>query len=372
MTRKRGVLPISERPTPKGYAWEMEESFLLEAGIDSLNTEQTYRTSLRVFADWLQHFNKVGFNEEMDWPLDPAPLDTTTVLEFREWLMKHKSKSTVKTYTAAVISYVVFLDGRDRLPKSLQIGKLQRQLSRRRGERNAAESVIDLDIARQKIPLIVKYYDELPLPEENDRWNRRLSLLRDRAIVHTLYSTAARISELASLNLRTVDYGRSPHAMIVGKGNKTRTLHIREYARKSIQAYVAERKDQNGALFISHSNNSQRARLTIATIHNVIKKAVKALDLHESLSAHDFRHYRATSLLREGLPIEVVQEYLGHTSIATTRGIYAPVLGVGIVEEWLSNFDVDPHSAASAKEEEEQLNNPISHPQTLAILNDAL
>ncbi|MBP9656760.1 MAG: tyrosine-type recombinase/integrase [Candidatus Promineofilum sp.] len=246
---------------------------------------------------------------------------------------------------ASVIGYLNFLDGYDKLPDTVQLGKLQRQLARRQIERNQAENVIDLDIARQDVPRIIAYYDSLPLPLENDRYNRRLSLLRDRGIVRMLYSTAARISEVVSLNRANVGNGRAEYATIVGKGNKGRTLHIRSYAREAISAYLAERRDMNPALFVSHSRNSTSARLSITTVHNVVKKAVKALHLHEGLSAHDFRHYRATQLLRAGMPLEVVQEFLGHADVTTTRNIYAPVLGVQVVTEWLDNLDVSPKDA---------------------------
>ena len=196
------------------------------------------------------------------------------------------------------------------------------------------------------MPKIIIYYDTLPLPPENDKYNRRLSLLRNRALVHTFYSTAARISEVVGLNRVTVGNGRAAHALIIGKGNKPRTIHIRSYAQTAIRAYLAERTDSNPALFVSHSRNALNARLSITSAHNVVKRAVKALNLNESLSAHDFRHFRATQLLREGMPLEVVQEFLGHTDIATTRNIYAPVLGVEIVSEWLDQVDTAPNEAA--------------------------
>jgi integrase/recombinase XerD len=132
----------------------------------------------------------------------------------------------------------------------------------------------------------------------------------------------------------------------MGKGDKPRTIHIREYARSSIRAYLVEREDNNPALFVAHSRNAQNARLSVTSAHNVVKKAVRALGLHQSLSAHDFRHYRATQLLREGMPLEVVQEFLGHADISTTRTIYAPVLGIQIVDEWLDNMDIAPEVAA--------------------------
>lgn len=354
MTRKQrpAFLPITQRPIPATPTWLDQESFLLEAGSQSLKTENTYRSGLRLLADWLQHFGAAGYTLKDPWPLDPAQLTTGVVLNYRTWLLANRSKATTTTYMAAVMGYLYFLDGRDRLPAGVQLGKLQQRMSRRQTERNQAETVLDLDQARQAMPQIVAYYDSLPLPAENDRYNRRLSMLRDRALVHVLYATAARLSEVVSLTRRNVDNGQARYAMVVGKGNKPRTLHLRDYARQSIRAYLAERRDNNPALFVSHSRNAPNARLSQTSAHNIVKRAVRALKLHSSLSAHDFRHYRATQLLREGMPLEVVQEFLGHADISTTRNIYAPVLGVQLVSEWLDNVDVAPAQAAQTARDE--------------------
>jgi len=308
---------------------------------------------LRLFADWMQHHKKDGYSLEDSWPLSPDRLSTSTVLAFRSWLLANRSRSTVTTYLAAVVGYLNFLDGQDQLPASVQLGKLQRQLARRQVERNQAETVIDLDEARQQMPQIIAYYHELPLPPLNDPYNHRLSLLRNRALVKVLYATAARISEVLALNRSNVDHGRSAYATVMGKGNKPRTIYLRDYAQQAIRAYLAERRDSNPALFVAHSRNANNARLSKTTAHNVIKKAVGALHLHPSLSAHDFRHFRATQLLREGMPIEVVQEYLGHADISTTRSIYAPVLGIQVVSEWLDNVDIPPEQAMRKDERTE-------------------
>jgi integrase len=347
LSPKKSVLPISQRPMPTQPSWIHEIAYLVEVGTRSIKTETTYRSGLRLFADWLQHFARDNFSLGDPWPLSADNLQTSTILSFRNWLISNRSQSTTTTYMAAVTGYLTFLDGLDQLPKGIQLGKLQRQLSRRPIERSHAESVIDLDVARQAMPQIVQYYNDLPLPLENDRYNRRLSLLRNRAIVSVLYSTAARLSEVVSLNRGNVDHGRSPHAAITGKGGRSRTIHLRDYARQSIRSYLAERHDGNPALFVAHSQNARNARLSATSAHNIVKRAVKALDMHPGISAHDFRHYRATQLLREGMPIEVVQEFLGHTDISTTRSIYAPVLGVHVISEWLDNVDVSPSEAAS-------------------------
>ena len=340
---KQIKLPLSNRPIPlETPIWLHESEFLFKAGENSLKTETTYRSGLRLFADWLQHFNRGEYTVKDEWPISANRLNNDILIAYRQWLLQNRSSKTATTYMAAVTSYLTFLEDKDELTETVQLSKLQRQLRKRRSGTNAAETVVDLDEARQDIPKILHYYDQLPLPAENDIYNRRLSLLRDKALVWTMFSTAARISEVAGLN-RTQGKSEIPQFLIVtGKGNKTRTVHIRDYAQGPVNAYLRERKDSNRALFVSHSRNSLNARITITSIHNIIKRAVKAENLHPRLSAHDFRHYRASTLLREGMPLEVLQEYLGHEDITTTRNIYAPLMGVQVIDEWLNNMDSKP------------------------------
>jgi site-specific recombinase XerD len=346
--KRQHKLPLTGNEVPEAPAWLHQSSYLFEAGAKSIKTESTYRSGLRLFADWVQHFGHNGFDEDDDWPLDPTPLTTATILKYRSFLLANRSQSTVTTYTAAVVGYLNFLDGLDQLPTEIQLGKLQRQLTRRQIDRNQAETVIDLDAARQDIPKIVQYYNEMRIPRRDDAFQRHLVVLRNRALVSTLYSTAARLSEVIALNRSNVDHGRAQYATITGKGAKPRTIYLRNYARLAIRDYLSERHDGNPALFVAHSRNAKNARLSVTSAHNIVKKAVRALKLHPGLSAHDFRHYRATQLLREGMPLEVVQEYLGHSDISTTRGIYAPVLGIQVVSEWLDNVDITPEDALLA------------------------
>lgn len=342
MKKHNKVLPVSGREIPDVPPFENARPFLHDAGANSARTEETYRAGLRAFADWLQHMGHDGYSLDQDWPLSPTLLSTSAVLSFRSWLLANKSVSTARTYTAAAVGYLYFLDGAGNLPEGVSLGKLSSQLRRRSVDRNHAAAVVDMDKARQEgIPALMAYFDERPLPSENDRYNRRLSVLRDRVLVHVLYATAARLSEALALDRARVGNGRSDTATITGKGNKSRTLHLLPNAQKAIAAYLDERTDSNPALLVSHSNNARGARLSDSGAHEIIKKAVKHLGLHESLSAHDFRHYRATQLLREGVPLEVVQEYLGHADVSTTRGVYAPVLGIKKVREWLDMASVE-------------------------------
>lgn len=315
--------------------------FLREVGNSSRRTRQTYTSALRMFADWLQTQAKnTPYPLEAAWPLSPTPLTNSHVTEFRNWLLAHRSQTTANTYMAAVLGYLHYLNSTDTCPEGIHLSKLMEK-RRRRKDRNMAAAIADKDEIRQGIPEIVHYYNSLVLPPENDKYNRRLSILRNRAFVNVLYSTAARLSEVLALTRSQVQHGRLSTATITGKGNRPRTVHFLDYAQEAIRVYLNERTDDNPALFISHSRNGRNARLSQFGAHKVIKAGVVAMGLDESLSAHDFRHYRATQLLRDGVPLEVLQEYLGHEDISTTRGIYAPVLGVGIVRQWLERAQED-------------------------------
>ena len=125
MNRKDLKLPISERPLPDSPTWLSESAFLREAGAQSMKTETTYRSGLRLFADWLQHYRKAGYSKENAWPLHPDRLTTDVILEYRNWLLANRSKATLTTYMAAIVGYLNFLDGYDQLPESVQLGKLQ-------------------------------------------------------------------------------------------------------------------------------------------------------------------------------------------------------------------------------------------------------
>lgn len=337
---RKPILPISGRRVPADdFAFLLQDEFMVEMAAKSQRTADTYRSGLRLFADWLA-VHSSGYTVAHEWPLNPIRVSTTDVMGFRTWLMKHRASGTTVTYVSAVVSYLVFLESREVMPPNVDLTKLQRQIRWRRTNQQNAKNVVELDVARRfGIPAILEYFRQLEIPEP-DSYGRRLGALRDRALIETLYSTAGRISEVAALNVSQVDKGQT-EVTIIGKGGHPRTIHFLPRARAAIDAYLAERDDGGRPLFISHSRNSNGQRLSTTSIHNTIKFVVAEMDLDSKLSAHDFRHYRATTLLREGMPLEAVQEYLGHHDISTTRSIYAPVLGAGLVSDWLRKLSED-------------------------------
>lgn len=351
--KRKYELPISKRYAPdEAFPWLYAADFLREAGASSARTEKTYTTALRLLADWVQHHRRGDYTVKQKWPLDPAGLTTEMVVGFNGWLMVKRSMRTARTYIAGILGYLNHLDARDLLPAGIQLGKLNHHLKRSQKTPNQASEVVELDQARRDMPLIVDYYRKLPLPPENDSYNRRLSLLRDRALVAVMYATAMRVSEVVNIRRSQVAGSRKTF-VISGKGESTRTIHLRdEYAQQAISAYLAERTDEGPYLFVAHSRRANGARLSTVSAEKVVKKAVKALGLDPRLSAHDFRHYKATELLREDVPLAVVQEYLGHRDVSTTRAVYAPVLGEERVGEWLDNVDQGVLKAAAERQKE--------------------
>jgi site-specific recombinase XerD len=265
---------------------------------------------------------------------------------FYDWL--HRAQQyrprTVSVYLAAARRFLTWLDAHDLLSAELSVAKannrLKAVLGRARRQSDTAKAV-DPDL-----PDVVNYYDGLALPpRRNDAYNKRLRILRNRAIVHTLYASAGRVSEVASLTRNQVLDGRLDEVLITGKGGKERVILLTPEAQAAISAYCRERDDRYPGLFISHGRNRGKS-LGRWALWKVVKDAAKALDLFQGTSPHAFRHFRARQLLHEGMDLDVLQAYLGHADISTTRRIYAPYTSLDKVKDQLATFGRSPVEAA--------------------------
>jgi len=153
-----------------------------------------------------------------------------------------------------------------------------------------------------------------PEPDEKSTDSLRL---RDRAILELMYSTGTRVSEVVGLDLDEID--DSGLIRVRGKGSKERVVPLGGYAMRSIQAYLVRTrpglaaKGGDNALFL----NSRGGRLSRQSIWEIIQKAGKVCDL--AVSPHSLRHSFATHLIEGGADVRVVQELLGHASVATTQ-----------------------------------------------------
>jgi len=296
------------------------------ATIQTPSTAETYRWALKAFHRFVQeHVESFdgSTDKEEAAPCSTDQLQEDVLEEFYYWLSEnYKSQQTARTYLSAVRRFLSWLDARQLLSDSFQLSKAQNRLKAAQGNRKRIpykHKRVD-----PELPALVSYYDKLPLPQKEGRRNRieRLNILRARAIVHTLYASGGRVSEVASLTREMVLDGRLDEVHLVGKGGQPRVILLTSEAMQAIHTYTTERNDNFAGLFISHGRGYGNP-VGRGTIWSVVKKAAAILDLHQSTSPHSFRHYRATQLLNEGMPLESVQAYLGHQDISTTRKVYA-------------------------------------------------
>lgn len=170
-------------------------------------------------------------------------------------------------------------------------------------------------------PIKYKQAVKKPLsPEELEKVRCACEQERDLAIVEFLYSSAVRVSELCRLNRDDICW-ESDDVMVLGKGNKEREVYLNARAHLHLRQYLESRKDDNPALFVG--TRAPHERLTKSGVRNILKKIGSAAGVSK-VHPHRFRRTSATDLLRMGMPIEQVQELLGHVKIETTR-IYCTV-----------------------------------------------
>jgi site-specific recombinase XerD len=294
----------------------------------SARTQETYALGLKVFQRFLHETDYAGCAGVREaHPPTPGALSTAAfqddvLLRFCRWLLAQEySESTINTYLSAAKRLFRRLYVLDQLAPSFNLGKALERL--RDFTRDIEQREPDPPNPDRRIPQILLYYDQMALPQGDKAHLKRLRILRARAVVHTIYASAGRVSEVASLDRADVQDGGVREAMITGKRAKKRLIFLTREAQHAIRTYTQARgSDGHEPLFISHGRN-YGARLSRQTMWRSVKDAVKALGLYQAVSPHDFRHYRATQLLNDGARLEDVQAILGHAHIGTTRDVYA-------------------------------------------------
>lgn len=159
-----------------------------------------------------------------------------------------------------------------------------------------------------KIPTREEIDRLLLIPSENTE-----SGVRDRAIMELLYSSGLRAAEICNLELQ--DITDTKVLIECGKRSKPRSIPITQSAHIAIQSYIDRyRGKDRGYLFLTLGNK----KLTRQFLNKTIKMHAKKAGIHE-ITTHTLRHTCATHLLDEGADLRLIQEILGHSSIASTQ-----------------------------------------------------
>lgn len=285
----------------------------IEKGLSN-KTQENYFNFLKKFFEFLQ------INSLSD--LKPHQLTTDHVWQYRLFLSrtrdpkskKYLKKSTQNYYLIALRAYLNFLADRDitSLPsEKIKLARDKKEKSINYLKLNQIEKLLLTPNIKTKIGI------------------------RDRAILETLFSTGLRVAELVSLNVEQfmdIQNKIDLELQIIGKGDKPRTVYFSERALDWVKEYLQTRKDArlpdgqaDKALFINYrSRKSESRRLTARSVERLVKKYTKLAGLPLTTSPHTLRHSYATDLLEQGVDLRLIQEFLGHSNIATTQ-IYTHV-----------------------------------------------
>jgi site-specific recombinase XerD len=288
----------------------------------SPRTKTNYLSALNRFQEFLP---TIG--------LDPLVATTdqlpNEVLErFYTWLLQtygRDRRTTAVAYVGEVRAFFRFLDRRRWLNPALSYEHIKDSLRELIGRLHYKTPRVDDAVA-----LVVLYVKNIPLPPGDEKNRRqRLEILRDRAILTTLYATGMRRAEISRLNRADVQDGRSTEGLITGKGEKERVVFFDEEALAAIRAYLKERADVYSPLFLRHDDgrgkpgiHGERWRLSPQSVWLVVKKYGKLAGVE--VTTHHLRHLKARVMLNNGAQLSEVQDILGHASPETTKKIYAP------------------------------------------------
>jgi len=327
-----------ETAAPASSAAEAVESFLrtLSARGSSPNTLRSYRTGLEAYVGWLARNGH-------DWTKPARPV----VRAYLASLSEGHGRRTVGQRLAAMRSFYRFATREGLAPGNpLAAVPTPRQPRRLPAVLTVAQTEDLIAAAGAGSGGEPTVRDAGHGPAESERLRGALAS-RDVAIVETAYAAGLRIGELASLTLNSIDLRRG-EVRVVGKGRKERISLLGKPARAALERYLdaarpilaaqartrhagAASHDADGAapadsdlratfLFLNHQGGPLGAR----GMRWRLERLRRAAGLPQGVSPHTLRHSFATHLLDGGADLRVVQELLGHESLATTQ-IYTHV-----------------------------------------------
>ncbi|MDP3710459.1 MAG: tyrosine-type recombinase/integrase [bacterium] len=239
--------------------------------------------------------------------------------------------------------YKAHLTSRDRITsqgqkaeKQLSAGSINRNISSLRRylkylidmdyEVPVAPEAIKLIKMPKKHPRVAELEDLIRLIESPAEFEKTPEIvLRNSAMLETLFSTGMRISELISLDKNQID--KTGKIFIRGKGKKERFVYLTDRAKEKIDDYLTMRKDDSPALFIPYRGrnaNLTKSRISTNYLQMKIKQYRERLGINVPTSAHSLRHGFATYLAEQGANPAALQVLLGHESLhTTTRYVHA-------------------------------------------------
>ncbi|SDB34072.1 site-specific tyrosine recombinase/integron integrase [Eubacterium oxidoreducens] len=194
------------------------------------------------------------------------------------------------------------------------IDNMRRILSSFFGWLEDEELIIKSPVRRIHKVKTSKVIKEAYTDEDLEKMRDSCQEIRDIALIDFLASTGMRVGELVKLNIEDIDFTER-ECTVLGKGDKERIVYFDVRSKLHLRQYLNSRNDKNPALFVSLSHPYNR--LKIGGVESRLRKIGRDLGI-ENVHPHRFRRTLATVAIDKGMPIEQLQQLLGHQRIDTT------------------------------------------------------
>jgi integrase/recombinase XerD len=230
-----------------------------------------------------------------------------------ERMLKITGKEVVHMMTEDLRTYLTDYQKQNNLSR-VTIDNVRRILSSFFSWLEDEEYLIKSPIRRIHKVKTASHIKETYSDEELERMRDSCKEKRDLALIDILASTGMRVGELVRLNQSDIDFNER-ECKVLGKGNKERIVYFDARTKIHLKGYLDSRIDENEALFVSLK--APYSRLTISGIESRVRNLGRQLDI-EKVHPHKFRRTLATKAIDKGMPIEQLQQLLGHKRIDTT------------------------------------------------------
>jgi site-specific recombinase XerD len=141
--------------------------------------------------------------------------------------------------------------------------------------------------------------------------------IRNRALIAVLYRSGLRVGEALALKTTDIDPDRGTIRVLHGKGDRSRTVGLDQDAIALVQRWLDRRSDlgvRNGSLFCTLDGG----RLAASYVRTLLRRLALKVGIEKRVHPHALRHTHAAELVKEGVPVNLIQDQLGHASLATT------------------------------------------------------
>lgn len=264
---------------------------LMERGL-SENSIAAYRSDLEDFSDWLKEQGKNSYSE----------VSRDDIIDF--FGARKEQEMEPSSLARRLVAIKVFF----------------RYLAQEKFIPDNITSVMDSPKLGRILPEFITAVEVDALMNVWSLEDRDFLAIRNRAILELMYACGLRVSEVAALNVSSVNLDDRV-IRVVGKGSKERIVPVGHLALRALGRYLKEarpyllKSPDEPTLFLSRLGR----RLDRERIWGIIKETARLAGITKNVHPHTLRHSFASHLLENGADLRVIQEMLGHADIATTQ-----------------------------------------------------